>query len=183
MRSDSHAKSRPRTPAARAGRCHDGFAFLFTNPPDAFLQEAAGRILRPFPAGLRTDVGVVVANTALDTLDSPLQATFTRGDYHGTVIWSWQQAMLAAGLERQLQRTDLQADTRTQLQAAQTELWKVIQAASALGTGELWSWQPQNGKAVYDSFADAAVAENRFVDESNAAQLWSTVYLAVQPPK
>lgn len=161
----------------------DGFAFLFTQPTDAFLQEAAGRILRPFPAGLRTDVGVVVANTALDAPDSALQSTFTRGDYHGTVIWSWQQAMLAAGLERQLQRTDLKPETIAQLKSAQTELWKVIQAASALRSGELWSWQPQNGKAVYDSFADAAVAENRFVDESNAAQLWSTVYLAVQPPK
>lgn len=161
----------------------DGFILLFNNPSDAFLQEAAGRILRPFPAGLRTDVGLVVANTALDTFGSTLQRTFTRGDYHGTVIWSWQQAMLAAGLERQLQRTNLQPETISQLRAAQTELWKVIQAASALNTGELWSWKAQNGKTVYDSFADAAVAEDRFVDESNAAQLWSTVYLAVQPPK
>lgn len=161
----------------------DGFILLFNNPSEAFLQEAAGRILRPFPAGLRTDVGLVVANTALDVPDSELHATFTRGDYHGTVIWSWQQAMLAAGLERQLLRTDLQPETRSQLRAAQTELWKVIQAASELKSGELWSWKPKDGKAVYDSFADAAVAENRFVDESNAAQLWSTVYLAVQPPK
>jgi hypothetical protein len=161
----------------------DGFVFLFNKPSDAFLVEAAGRILRPFPAGLRTDVGVVVANTALDAPDSALQRTFTRGDYHGTVIWSWQQAMLAAGLERQLKRTDLQPETLARLQSAQTELWKVIQAASTLKSGELWSWKPQNGKAVYDSFADAAVAEKRFVDESNAAQLWSTVYLAVQPPK
>ncbi|HYO51864.1 hypothetical protein [Archangium sp.] len=161
----------------------DGFVLLFNNPSDAFLQEAAGRIIRPFPAGLRTEVGVVVASTALDTPDSKLHKTFTRGDYHGAVIWSWQQAMLAAGLERQLKRTDLQAQTVSQLRAAQTELWKVIKAASALNTGELWSWQPKEGKVQYDSFADAAVAENRFVDESNAAQLWSTVYLAVQPPK
>lgn len=161
----------------------DGFIFLFNNPSDEFLREAAGRIIRPFPAGLRTDVGLVVANTALDTFGSSLQRTFTRGDYHGTVIWSWQQAMLAAGLERQLKRTDLQAETIAQLRAAQTELWKVIQATRTLNTGELWSWKAQNGKTVYDSFADAAVAEKRFVDESNAAQLWSTVYLAVQPPR
>jgi hypothetical protein len=161
----------------------DGFILLFNNPSDAFLLEAAGRILRPFPAGLRTDVGVVVASTALDAPGSTQHKTFTRGDYHGTVIWSWQQAMLAAGLERQLQRTDLQPATLSQLRAAQTELWKVIQAASTLKSGELWSWKAREGKAVYDSFADAAVAENRFVDESNAAQLWSTVYLAVQPPK
>ena len=45
----------------------DGFILLFNNPSDAFLREAAGRIIRPFPAGLRTEVGLVVANTALDT--------------------------------------------------------------------------------------------------------------------
>lgn len=159
----------------------DGFVMEFTNPSDAYLQEAAGRILRPFPAGLRTDSGVVVANAvfASDTLKN----TFTRGDYHGCVIWSWQQAMLAAGLERQLARTDLQPATVTQLKAAQTELWKVITASQSLGTGELWSWKPDaSKKAIYDSFADAAISENRFVDESNAAQLWSTVYLAVQKP-
>jgi hypothetical protein len=161
----------------------DGFVMLFNTPSDAFLQEAAGQILRPFPAGLRTEAGLVVASTALDAPASTLHKTFTRGDYHGTVIWSWQQAMLAAGLERQLKRTDLQPDTALQLRAAQTALWQVIQAASALNTGELWSWEAKDGKTQYVSFAKAAVAENRFVDESNAAQLWSTVYLAVQPPK
>ncbi|ADO68525.1 hypothetical protein [Stigmatella aurantiaca] len=161
----------------------DGFLMLFNQPPEAFLTEAAGRILRPFPAGLRTGSGIVVASTALAAPDSSLHSTFTRGDYHGTVIWSWQQAMLAAGLERQLTRTDLSPETVTTLRAAQTALWQVIQSASALNTGELWSWVPRNGQAQYASFADAAIAEDRFVDESNAAQLWSTVYLAVQPPR
>ncbi|SEM24695.1 hypothetical protein SAMN05444354_113182 [Stigmatella aurantiaca] len=161
----------------------DGFLMLFNTPPEAFLTEAAGRILRPFPAGLRTGSGIVVASTALAEPGSSLHSTFTRGDYHGTVIWSWQQAMLAAGLERQLTRTDLSPGTVTTLRAAQTALWQVIQSASALNTGELWSWVPRNGQAQYASFAEAAIAEDRFVDESNAAQLWSTVYLAVQPPQ
>jgi hypothetical protein len=161
----------------------DGFLLLFNTPPEAFLTEAAGRILRPFPAGLRTPTGIVVASTALAAPDSSLHRTFTRGDYHGTVIWSWQQALLAAGLERQLTRTDLSPGTVSTLRAAQAALWQVIQSASALNTGELWSWVPRSGQAQYASFADAALAENRFVDESNAAQLWSTVYLAVQPPR
>lgn len=162
----------------------DSFVMEFTNPSDETLQEAANNILRPFPAGLRTDSGIVVASTALAQPDSALHAVFTRGDYHGTVIWSWQQAMLAAGLERQLKRTDLQPETVSMLTSAQASLWQVINASQALGTGELWSWAPSadKKKAEYVSFAQAATDLNRFVDESNAIQLWSTVYLAVQQP-
>jgi hypothetical protein len=43
---------------------------------------------------------------------------------------------------------------------------------------ELWSWSFANGKYAIAPFgANAADA-----DESNAAQLWSTVYLAIPPP-
>jgi hypothetical protein len=158
----------------------DGLYMLFNAPEEAFLVEAADRILRPFPAGLRTDVGIVVANAVFEPA---LQSRFDRGDYHGAVIWSWQQAMLAAGLERQLRRTDLAQATRDKLQAAQAALWQVIEATQQLGTGELWSWKPVGGKAEYDSYASAATATGSFVDESNAIQLWSTVYLAVRPPQ
>ncbi|ATB31503.1 hypothetical protein [Melittangium boletus] len=158
----------------------DGFVMLFNTPSAAFLQQAAMRLLRPFPAGLRTDAGIVVANAVFATPEE--QARFTRGDYHGAVVWSWQQAMLAAGLERQLKRTDLDEPTRAALRSAQMALWRVIQENAQQSTGELWSWKAEGGRAVYDSFAAAATAENRFVDESNAIQLWSTVYLAVKPP-
>jgi hypothetical protein len=154
-----------------------GFVLLFNNPSPEYLDAVAGQINRPFPAGLRTAVGVVVANPALAP-DPQVQATFTRADYHGTVIWSWQQAMLAAGLKRQLERTDLPAATQQALTDAESALWAAIEAGNAQRTGELWSWQPENGAVVYESFAEASGN----VDESNAVQLWSTVYLAVQPP-
>jgi hypothetical protein len=157
-----------------------GFYMLFNMPSEAFLIEAADQILRPFPAGLHTDVGIVVANAVFEPA---LQSKFDRGDYHGSSIWSWQQAMLAAGLERQLKRTDLSPATRDKLTAAQAALWQVIQTTQQIGTGELWSWKAVGGKAEYDPFADAATATGSFVDESNAIQLWSTVYLAVRPPQ
>jgi hypothetical protein len=157
-----------------------GFYMLFNMPSEAFLVEAADQILRPFPAGLHTDVGIVVANAVFAPA---LQSKFDRGDYHGAVIWSWQQAMLAAGLERQLKRTDLSQATRDKLTAAQAALWQVIQTTQQIGTGELWSWKAVDRKAEYDPFADAATATGSFVDESNAIQLWSTVYLAVRPPQ
>ena len=95
------------------------------------------------------------------------------------MVWSWQQALLAAGLERQLARTDLPAATRKVLTQAQDDLWRVIKAARAVQSSELWSWAFDKGAYHVVAFG----AGKKDVDESNAAQLWSTVYLAVQPPR
>lgn len=154
----------------------DGFALLFGEPPADYLRRAAERIIAEFPAGLRTPVGVVVANPAY--APEVLQKTFTAAHYHGTVVWSWQQAMLAAGLERQLARPDLDRRTQAQLLVAQDRLWRVIQPMRAQAAGELWSFAVKDGRIVYLPFGQAT----GHADESNAAQLWSTVYLAVRPP-
>ena len=150
------------------------FMLFFTDPSAEYLESAVDDLRRPFPAGLLTPVGVVVANAALAT-DPALQAIFTPRDYHGTVIWSWQQAMLAAGLRRQLARADLGAPTKEKLRAAETALWAAIAARQGT-TGELWSFAAKNGAIEYAPFVIPGV------DESNAVQLWSTVYLAVRPP-
>jgi hypothetical protein len=155
----------------------EGFALLFTNPPPDRLERAIEAMMRPFPAGLLTDVGVVVANPAL--ADARLQSRFSRNAYHGTVVWSWQQAVIAAGLEHQLTRTDLPPATRAKLLKAQTDLWRVINSARAIQNSELWSWVIKDGRYEVAAFG----ASGADVDESNAAQLWSTVYLAVKPPK
>lgn len=153
-----------------------GFVMLFTDPSPEYLDAVATHIERPFPAGLRTAVGLVVANAAYG--DAAVQGNFTRGDYHGAVVWSWQQALVASGLKRQIARADLPEATRTALKAAEKTLWEVILALKEQSTGELWSWEPKDGKEALLPFGQAS----GHVDESNAAQLWSTVYLAVQPP-
>jgi glycogen debranching enzyme len=150
------------------------FVLQFGTPAPAYLIEVAAQIAQPFPAGLRTQVGVVVANPVY--APDSLKAIFTRKDYHGTVVWSWQQAMLASGLKRQLARTDLPDATRTALRGAERALWQGILAMQERSSGELWSWQPKDGKAVLGMWESAEG------DEACAAQLWSTVYLAVQPP-
>ena len=153
------------------------FVLLFDEPSPELLTLVAGELLRPFPAGLRTDVGLLVANPAY--ADAPaLTAMFTRADYHGTVVWSWQQAAMAAGLSRQLARKDLPAATREVLLLAERSLWEGIEATHARRAEELWSWEPRGGKAVLIPFGQA----RGHVDESNAVQLWSTVYLALRPP-
>jgi len=154
----------------------DGFAMLFGNLSAAELERSAAVLLRPFPAGLLTPVGLVVANPVYAPKE--LRQLFTNKHYHGTVVWSWQQALLAAGLERQLQRSDLPAATRQQLTAAQTRLWQVISATNAVRNSELWSWSFAQGDYRMEPFGQRSGDET----ESNAAQLWSTVYLAIPAP-
>jgi len=154
----------------------EGFALLFAKPDSVALDRAVTSSLRPFPAGLMTGVGMVVANPAFSP--ATLQSGFSRNAYHGTVVWSWQQALFAAGLERQLHRTDLSAELRSHLQQAQRTLWSAIAATRAQRNSELWSWEFTAGHYQVAAFGAAAAD----ADESNAAQLWSTVYLAVRPP-
>ena len=154
----------------------EGFGLLFVDPAPADLDLAVESIMRPFPAGLMTDVGLLVANAA--QADATVEARFSPQEYHGAVIWSWQQALLAAGLERQLTRADLPPETRARLVKAQADLWTVIQAGNLVRNSELWSWTWVDGHYQVAPFGAAA----NDVDESNAAQLWSTVYLAVRPP-
>lgn len=153
-----------------------GFALLFTDPPAAAVDAMVASTLRPFPAGLLTDVGMMSADPAY--AEAPVQALFDRNAYHGTGVWSWQQALMAAGLQRQLARDDLPAPVLMHLRDAQTRLWKAIRASRALRTSELWSWRYANGRYTAVPFGQGEAD----VDESNAAQLWSTVYLAIPDP-
>lgn len=155
----------------------EGFSLLFAQPSPADLETYVTAAMRPFPAGLMTDIGMLVANAA--QTDPTVQGRFTPAAYHGAVVWSWQQALFAAGLERQLARPDLPAKTRTVLTMAQARLWRAIAATRATQSSELWSWANTDGRYRVVAFG----AGKQDVDESNAAQLWSTVYLAVRPPQ
>jgi len=155
----------------------EGFELLFGRPSPASLRQAVTALMRPFPAGLLTDVGVVVANPVYAT--SAIQALLTSNAYHGTVIWSWQQAVLAAGLQRQLRRQELPPSLKQLLHSAETELWSDIRAAHTVRNSELWSWTFAQGHFHIAPFGANAAD----VDESNAAQLWSTVYLAIPDPQ
>ncbi|MGN6268482.1 MAG: hypothetical protein ACTHM0_01145 [Sphingomonas sp.] len=154
----------------------EGFTLLFGRPSETQLTTAAQTITRPFPAGLMTGAGMVVANPVF--APPALQARFGSNAYHGMVIWSWQQALAAAGLARQLDRRDLSPATRATLHRAQTCLWRAIDAGKGMQNSELWSWTFAGGRYRIVPFG----ASGADVDESNAAQLWSTVYLALPHP-
>jgi len=152
----------------------EGFRLLLTEPPSDELGRCLS-IMRGFPAGLMTEVGLLVANPVVAGAD--LRRDFTRSAYHGTVVWSWQQALLAAGIERQLRRADLSKAARAMLAGARNSLWKAIEQSASLRTSELWSWSYAAGHYRMEPFGKAGAD----ADESNAAQLWSTVYLGLSP--
>ena len=154
----------------------EGFALLFAELDVGSVDQAVETLMRPFPSGLMTEVGLLVANPVFAA--TPVQAQLNRNAYHGTVVWSWQQALFAAGLARQLERQDLPASVRAHLTQAQKSLWSAIDATSSISNSELWSWSFSERHYHVAAFGAAAAD----ADESNAAQLWSTVYLAVRPP-
>ncbi|WP_321937162.1 glucosidase family protein [Burkholderia cepacia] len=154
-----------------------GFALLFGTPPDDQLQRIVADVTQPFPTGLVTDAGMLIANPAYAS--QALWPKFTSSAYHGTVIWSWQQAMWVAGLDRQLARQDLSAATRTLLAQARQTIWQVISNGRDMRTSEMWTWSYVNGKYQTDAFGTRSADAT----EANAAQLWSTTYLAIRDPQ
>jgi hypothetical protein len=174
-----------------------GFVMEFAKPSAAYLERVATTLTNDFPAGLMSKVGVMVANPAVaaanftvtdpknlkdptdDVPNVKIRDIFTNSQYHGAVVWSWQQALLASGMRRQIERADLGQSTRMLLQQAECKLWDTIDAAQKVRAGELWSWAANaSGQLEYRAFG----YNLSDVDESNAAQLWSTVYLVVKRP-
>ena len=159
----------------------------------AFLSQTADLILRPFPAGLATDVGLLVANPAYGG-HSVYARNFTEGAYHGEVVWSWQLAMMAAGLERQLDRctANKTAETRRvpefcddeklypKITAAYNKLWDIIEDNARLLSNEMWSWRYEGDKFVAVPLSDLTPPEGEDPTESNAVQLWSLTFLGVR---
>ncbi|KAF2824678.1 hypothetical protein CC86DRAFT_407839 [Ophiobolus disseminans] len=167
----------------------DCFRHFFLNTThqeqlSSFLSQTADHILQPFPAGLSTDVGLVVANPAYAT-DADFRNMFAQGEYHGTVVWSWQLAMMGAGLGRQLGRCTgdnhpefcTNKDLHSKVLSAYNRLWDTIDANRAQLSHEVWSWS-------YDGSKFKAVPLGAITStESNVRQLWSLTFLAVHREK
>ncbi|KKY21008.1 putative glycogen debranching enzyme [Phaeomoniella chlamydospora] len=157
------------------------------------INQTANNILRPFPAGLTTPLGVVVANPALAREGFDVLVTnFTNSAYHGTVIWSWQLAMMARGLEFQLGRCngsevpDFCKDNTVWLNVrdAYNRLWDVIEDNRSELSTEVWSWTWEGGKDGNYSFAALGTLPPPpgvgASTESDVRQLWSLAFLALQ---
>ncbi|WP_017444503.1 hypothetical protein [Gayadomonas joobiniege] len=150
-----------------------GFALLFQQPSAQELKLLLKTALKPYPYGLITDAGVLVANPVY--ANQKTREIFTNHYYHGAVVWSWQQALMLSGVNKQLQRSDLPANIMQQLKTAQTRLYQVVKNTDDIKNSELWTWEYKQGQFEIVPFGQTSGHKS----ESNAAQLWSTVYLAI----
>ncbi|CAH0024692.1 unnamed protein product [Clonostachys rhizophaga] len=160
------------------------------NQLTTFINATANAIIRPFPAGLTTPVGAVVANPALSGEDV-LIANFTNSAYHGTVVWSWQLALMAKGLERQLERCTESNNSAPAfcgdkgvygaVKKAYNILWDAIDDNSSLLQSEVWGWT-YSKNVGYKMAPLGALPPPQGVSggtESNVRQLWSLTFLSV----
>jgi hypothetical protein len=126
-----------------------------------FLSLTADHILQPFPVGLSTPVGLLIANPAYGG-DPVYTANWTNNAYQGTVVWSWQMAMMAAGLERQFYRCGSDVvpafcnDNVLHLKVvdAYNHLWDLIEGNSDQLSQEMWTWVYENGEYVLTQLGD-----------------------------
>lgn len=171
-----------------------------------FINSTANAILRPFPAGLTTPFGAVVANPALSG-DAALVANFTNAAYHGTVIWGWQLALVTKGFELQLGRCGNATAAKSKraatavpafcsdksvygaLKAAYNRIWDVIEDNENILQSEVWSWtysgngNTTSGGSEGFQFSPLGVLPPPpgvgAGTESDVRQLWSLVFLAM----
>lgn len=117
-------------------------------------------------------------------------SNFTTNAYHGTVVWSWQLAMMAAGLERQLDRCTVEkpnlefCDDKalyTKVRLAYNKLWDTIEQNSAQLASEVWSWtySAERGYQV-KALGSLPPPPGQSPVESDVRQLWSLAWLAVK---
>ncbi|KAI7498171.1 hypothetical protein KC367_g5276 [Hortaea werneckii] len=166
------------------------------NQLTSYLNSTASNILAPFPVGLSTPVGLLVANPAYGG-DPVYAANFTNNAYHGTVVWGWQMAMMAAGLEQQLDRC-MSSNTNVtttinstpafcadrsvygNVKAAYNHLWDLIEANEEQLSSEVWSWLYNEEQGfVFEPLGALPPPAGQSPTESNIRQLWSLTFLAV----
>lgn len=142
-----------------------GFVLEYSSNVSSSIIQATIEALQPYPKGLLTNVGMVVANAAYDSNTTAVTAgTFDNAQYHGAVVWSWQQGIMAQGIGRQLALCGLSNTTlvappvnasqprwcsdqalTSGLLAAQTRLWDSIAGSASVLYTEVWTPVFNNG--------------------------------------
>ncbi|KZT43842.1 hypothetical protein SISSUDRAFT_1057376 [Sistotremastrum suecicum HHB10207 ss-3] len=175
-----------------------GETLLFADNVTNDTLSRVAQSLQAYPQGLLTPLGMVVANPAYDSNTSNIH-TLDRTQYQGTVVWSWQQGMMAAGLDRQLAFCDASNVTVdfipspsntpawcqdkqlvSDLQSARTRLWNSINGAPEERFSEVWSYSYNVSTGQWGIADLASISPDG--TESDAVQLWSFGFLALADP-
>jgi len=146
----------------------DSLMMIFGFPSAEYLDKMVERILSPFPYGLNTGAGILVANPVAGS--QKLQDLMTEHHYHGRVSWTMQEDLLILGIDRQLMRPDLSETLRQKLSDVQRSVKSIMERRSHLTGVELLSivFRDKSFQAV--PFAGDA--------KSNSNQLWSYLRMA-----
>ncbi|GAC97806.1 glycogen debranching enzyme [Pseudozyma hubeiensis SY62] len=175
------------------------FNLLYSRNPSRSLIEAVISALQPYPRGLLTNVGMLVANPAYDP-NTTKTTELDRTAYHGTVSWGFQTNFMASGLDRIIASCDPSAN-RTQvsrsgliarpdwcddqqlvsgLTNAQAMLWQAVNGAFEERFAEVWSWTWSNETERFEVTPLGEISPEG--TESDAVQLWSYGLLGIQDP-
>ncbi len=174
------------------------FNLLYSRHPSRELIQSVITALQPYPRGLLTNIGMLVANPAYD-LNTTKTTELDRTAYHGTVSWGFQTNFMASGLDRVISscdnstRTEVEKsglterpewcdeqDLVTGLKNAQKMLWQAVNGAYEERFAEVWSWNWSNET---EKFTVEALGElSPEGTESDAIQLWSYGLLGIQDP-
>jgi hypothetical protein len=152
-----------------------GFRLFLDQPTETELGDLLRLVELPYPVGLMTPVGPVVANPAYSR-DRRLWKDLDRDAYHGAVIWSWQASLLESGLLRQRKRFVSEPALEARITRAIERLVAARRTAGPLAGSELWTWDIRRGQIVPLAFGQRESSQT----ESNAVQLWSTIYPALR---
>jgi len=164
-----------------------GFGLVFRRNITKDYVERVVELLEPYPRGLLTNVGMLVANPAFDSNRTNIEV-LGRTAYHGTVSWSWQSGIMSLGLTRVLRSCNGASNTTllsrglnrpdwcdntdlvSRLEQAHKNLVVAVNGAKEETFGEVWSntWLPDQGKFEVTSLG--AISGGT---ESDAVQLWS----------
>lgn len=154
-------------------------SLYFGNPTPQQVRELLQPLRRPFPLGLRTEVGTAVASPALSDRPGDYKM-FNRGRYHGAVIWGWQESLIKLGLMRQAERMrTLDPQLHREIVEVLHHANRAHARAGKLSNAELWSFEVKDGQVRAIPYRPAPDLHS----ESNPVQLWSTVGPAVQMAK
>ncbi|CAE6354614.1 unnamed protein product [Rhizoctonia solani] len=172
-----------------------GFSLLYNRNISRELITATIYALEPFPRGLLTNIGQLVANPAYDSNRTRI-GELTRAAYHGTVSWSWQSSLMALGVRRAIEGCQISTPNATDLLRAglqrpewcddptvtipllraRSNLNKSIMGSAQEIYSEVWSWTyGGDGRFNVTPLGELSVGGT----ETSAVQLWSFAALAL----
>ncbi|QRV98036.1 dynein alpha chain, flagellar outer arm [Ceratobasidium sp. AG-Ba] len=170
-----------------------GFNLLYNRKISRELISAVLDALQPFPRGLLTNIGQLVANPAYDP-NVTKTTELSRAAYHGTVSWSWQTSLMALGVRRVvdscqgqnsagllaagLQKPEWCGDSELfrALVRAQDNLGKAVAGSGPQVYSEVWSWTYDNAGKFNVTPLGQLASEGT---ETSAVQLWSFAALSL----